>query len=335
MKLRTVRLKTSGAAACLALLLLAMGSSVLLGAANYELQEGWAAIFHYDGTTQAEIIIRTTRVPRALMAAAVGASLAVAGALMQALTRNPLASPGVLGINAGATFFIVTASLVFSVSSMQAQMWISFAGAAASAVIVYSLGSLGKGGTGPLKIILAGSAVTALFASFTQGMLVMNKQGLNSVLFWLTGSIAGRPIELLASVWPYMIVGLLASCLLAKDMNVIAMGEAFAKGLGQRTSAVKVAAALIVVALAGASVSVAGPIGFIGIVAPHAARFLVGRDHRWAIPYSAMIGAVLLVAADLASRYLIEPEEIPVGVMTAILGGPFFVYIARRELTRL
>ncbi|MFD0676110.1 MULTISPECIES: FecCD family ABC transporter permease [unclassified Paenibacillus] len=326
--------KAAGLLAGILLLVLCMISSILFGAANYDLHTAWISVFHYDEAISEQIIIRTTRVPRACIAAAIGASLAIAGALMQTLTRNPLASPSVLGVNAGATFLVVVAATALSVSSMQVLMWVAFLGAAAAAVIVYILGSLGRDGLTPLKIVLAGAAMTALFSSFTQGILVLNKQGLNTVLFWLTGTIAGRSPDNLLAVLPYMALAWAAAWLISRDMNLLMMGEDAAKGLGQKTIFVKVAAGIIVIVLAGGSVSVAGPIGFIGIVIPHISRFIVGSDHRWVIPYCGVLGAILLILADIGARFIMIPEEMPVGVMTAIIGAPFFIYIARRGLVK-
>ncbi|AFC29111.1 Iron compound ABC transporter, permease [Paenibacillus mucilaginosus 3016] len=320
-------------AGCIALLL-CIAASLLFGATHYSVPVAWQAAFHYDETVNEQIIIRTTRIPRALIAAVIGASLAIAGALMQTLTRNPLASPGTLGINAGASFIVVLAAIAFSVSSMQTLMWLAFAGAAFGAVIVYALGSVGRDGLTPLKLVLAGAAMTALFASFTQAILVLNSEGLSTVLYWLTGTVAGRSPEMLRIVIPYIVMSWIAAWIVARDLNVLMMGEDTAKGLGQRTFLLKIVTGVIIVILAGSSVSVAGPIGFIGIVIPHAARFIVGIDLRWVIPYCAVLGAVLLILADLAARFIMIPEEVPVGVMTAAVGAPFFMYIARKGIVK-
>jgi iron complex transport system permease protein len=288
--------------------------------------------FMNNNSSNAHIIIETVRLPRALIAAAVGASLAMAGALMQALTKNPLASPGIFGINAGAGFFIVLFVTFFQVHSLQVFTWLAFSGAALAAAIVFIISAVGKDGATPLKLTLAGTAVAALFASLTQGMLAANEKALEEVLFWLAGSVAGRKLEMLTAVLPYFIVGWIGSLLLAQKVNILMMGDDVAKGLGQRTNAVKVGAALLVVLLAGSSVAVAGPIGFIGIIVPHITRALVGVDHRWVLPYCALIGAILLIAADIGARYILMPREVPVGIVTAFLGVPFFVYIARRGI---
>ncbi|KYD16018.1 hypothetical protein B4168_2694 [Anoxybacillus flavithermus] len=220
----------------------------------------------------------------------------------------------------------------FQAHSLQLFTWLAFIGAALAAAIVFIISAVGKDGATPLKLTLAGTAVAALFASLTQGMLAANEKALEEVLFWLAGSVAGRKLEMLTAVLPYFIVGWLGSLLLAQKVNVLMMGDDVAKGLGQRTNAAKIGVALLVVLLAGSSVAVAGPIGFIGIIVPHIARALVGVDHRWVLPYCALIGAILLIAADIGARYILMPREVPVGIVTAFLGVPFFVYIARRGI---
>lgn len=296
----------------------------------------WSDVYHsftqYDGTSNEHIIVQTSRVPRALTAAAIGASLAVAGSLIQGLTRNPLADPNVLGINFGASFMVVFVVTVLSATSPLVLTSVSFVGAAGAAIAVYLLGSLGRDGLTPLKIILAGAALSALFSSFTQGMLVLNEQSLNEVIFWLTGSVAGRSLDMLKGVLPLMAIGWIAALWIARHMNVLTMGEDTAQGLGQRTLFVKLAAGLIIVALAGSSVAVAGPVGFIGLIVPTIARLFSGNDYRWIIPYSAILGAILVLAADIAARFVIQPEELPVGVMTAIIGIPAFIAIARKGI---
>lgn len=313
------------------LLLTSIWMSIIYGYTDTSWKNAIEAFTNNNGSN-AHIVIETVRLPRALIAAAVGSSLAMAGALMQALTKNPLASPGIFGINAGAGFFIVLFVTFFQARSLQLFTWLAFIGAALAAAIVFIISAVGKDGATPLKLTLAGTAVAALFASLTQGMLAANEKALEEVLFWLAGSVAGRKLEMLTAVLPYFIVGWLGSLLLAQKVNVLMMGDDVAKGLGQRTNAAKIGVALLVVLLAGSSVAVAGPIGFIGIIVPHIARALVGVDHRWVLPYCALIGAILLIAADIGARYILMPREVPVGIVTAFLGVPFFVYIARRGI---
>ncbi|MGN7457506.1 FecCD family ABC transporter permease [Paenibacillus pasadenensis] len=324
-------LKAAGLAAGAALLLLAFAANIMLGYTRVSLDDAWAAVTRYDETSMSQAVIRLTRLPRALIAAAVGASLAVAGVIMQAITRNPLASPSILGINSGAALAVVFALTVLRIESQTGLAWAAFGGAAAAAALVYGLSALGSDSLSPLRIVLAGAAMSALFASGTQGLLVRNQASLQDVLFWLSGSIAGRPLGILAAVAPYMLASMLAAWLLARHLNLLAAGEETAKGLGLRVPLVKLAGGAAIVLLAGGSVAVAGPIGFIGLVIPVVARFFSGLDHRWMVPYSMLLGAVLLLVADVAARYLIMPRELPVGVLTAAVGAPFFLYIARKR----
>lgn len=226
---------------------------------------------------------------------------------------------------------VVMAVTLFGVTSLQSFAWLSFLGAAIAAVGVFIIGGAsGSNGLTPMKLTLAGAAITAMFSSFTQGLLVLNEAALEQVLFWLAGSVQGRSLEILAGVFPYILAGWILSLMIAGKMNILAMGEDVAKGLGVKTNILKVISLVAVVLLAGGSVAVAGPIGFIGIVIPHIARKIIGVDHRWLIPYSGLLGAILLLAADIGARYIIMPQEVPVGVMTAVIGAPFFVYVARR-----
>ncbi|AQQ54583.1 FecCD family ABC transporter permease [Planococcus lenghuensis] len=323
--------RIGGIAAGLLLVLVLIWASIIFGLTDVSSRMVIDSIYRFDQSNE-HIIIRDSRIPRAFIAAAVGASLAVAGTIMQGLTKNPLASPSIFGINAGASFFVVLGISFFGVASLNAFTWLAFTGAALAAAVVYICGSMGRDGLTPIRLTLAGAAVAALFSSLTQGMLTLDERALDQVLFWLAGSIEGRDLELLLAVLPYLAAGLLFALLMGRQMNVLAMGEDLATGLGQRTVFVKLFGAVIVVLLAGGSVAVAGPIGFVGIIIPHIARWLVGIDYRWVIPYSAILGALLLLAADIGARYIIMPAEVPVGVMTAAIGAPFFVWIARRGI---
>jgi iron complex transport system permease protein len=315
------------------LLLILMGFSIVYGYTNTTWKMAIDAFSAFDGSNE-HIIIQSVRLPRALIAAAVGASLAIAGVLLQTLTNNPLAAPEIFGINAGAGFAVVIAVSLFSLSNLQFFTWVSFLGAAISFIFVYIISSIGREGLTPMKLTLAGAAMSAMFSSMTQGFLVINETALEQVLFWLAGSVSGRKLETLLAVLPYLAAGWIFAMAIAGKMNVLSMGEDVAKGLGLKTGMLKLAAGIIVVLLSGGAVAVAGPIGFLGIVIPHLTRAVVGIDHRWVIPFSALFGGMLLLMADIASRYVIMPQEVPVGVMTAIIGTPFFVYIARRGFNK-
>ncbi|AZS16752.1 FecCD family ABC transporter permease [Paenibacillus lutimineralis] len=307
----------------------AMMCSVLFGVTQISLHNVIESYTAFNGSNE-HLIIQHTRVPRALIAAAVGAGLAVAGAYMQGLTRNPLASPSILGVNAGAAFFVVTAYALVSDISYNVLTWVAFFGAAVAVAVVYGLGSLGRDGMTPIKITLAGSAMTAFFSSLTQGIQLTSGKAFEQTLFWLVGSVADRELSMLQAVAPYMLAALVVALLLAGQMNVLSMGDDVATGLGQRTWMIKIVAVIVILLLAGGSVAVAGPIAFVGIIIPHFARFLVGTDYKWVIPYSIALGALLLLIADIGARFIVMPKEVPVGVMTAIVGVPFFVYVARK-----
>ncbi|WP_182533883.1 FecCD family ABC transporter permease [Fontibacillus panacisegetis] len=305
-------------------------SSISFGQTKMPLGTVVEAFTQYDASSSDHIIVRTTRVERAVIATVIGASLAIAGAFMQALTRNPLASPSVFGINAGAMFFIVMAASFLSVSSLSHFMWLAFLGAAIASALVYMLGTLGSDGLSPVKIVLAGSAVSALFTSFTSGMLVLSESNLEGVLFWLAGSVSGRTLDMLVPLLPFIAGAGLLAFFLGTSVNILTSGDDIAKGLGQRTLLIKLLMAVVVVVLAGGSVAIGGSIGFIGLIVPHMARALVGADYRWITPYCVLLGASLLLFADIISRFVIMPEEMPVGVLTALFGAPFFIYLARR-----
>ncbi|MCP1492546.1 iron ABC transporter permease [Peribacillus frigoritolerans] len=311
------------------LLLFLLCSSIVYGYTDTTWKMAINAFTHFNGTNE-HIVIQSVRLPRALIASAIGASLAISGVLMQTLTKNPLASPDIFGVNAGAGLAVVTGVTVFGISNLQVFTWLSFLGAAIAAISIFMIGSMGRGGLTPMKLTLAGAAMTAMVASLTQGLLVSNEALLEQVLFWLAGSVSGRSLDNLVAVLPYLVAGWGLALLMSGKMNVLSMGEDVAKGLGLNIVFLKLVLGLAIILLAGGSVAVAGPIGFIGIVVPHLTRSIVGIDHRWLIPFSGLFGAVLLIAADVISRYILMPREVPVGVMTAIIGTPFFIYIARK-----
>ncbi|MES1040427.1 FecCD family ABC transporter permease [Peribacillus simplex] len=311
------------------LLLFLLCSSIVYGYTDTTWKLAIDAFTDFNGTNE-HIVIQSVRLPRALIASAIGASLAISGVLMQTLTKNPLASPDIFGVNAGAGLAVVTGVTVFGISNLQVFTWLSFIGAAIAAISIYMIGSMGRGGLTPMKLTLAGAAMTAMVASLTQGLLVSNEALLEQVLFWLAGSVSGRSLDNLVAVLPYLVVGWGLALIMSGKMNVLSMGEDVAKGLGLNIVFLKLVLGLAIILLAGGSVAVAGPIGFIGIVVPHLTRSIVGIDHRWLIPFSGLFGAVLLIAADIISRYILMPREVPVGVMTAIIGTPFFIYIARK-----
>ena len=304
--------------------------SIKMGITEIDFNTVFNAFFSYDSSVTEHIIVRSSRLSRAIIATFIGSSLAIAGALMQAITRNPLASPSIMGINAGALFAVTIALTVFSVSSLVNLMWIAFLGAGLAAFLVYILSSVGREGLTSMKIILAGAAITALFVSITQGILVLNETGLQEVLFCIAGSVSGRSLDMLLPILPFIILASIIAFLLSNSINILAAGDDIARGLGQKVIYMKIIITFIFVILAGSSVAIAGQIIFVGLMVPHIAKLLVGLDYRWVIPYSSLIGASLLLISDIISRFVIMPSELPIGVVTALLGTPFFIYITRK-----
>ena len=308
-------------------------ASVMLGTTEIALPTLLDALTHYDAANVSHIILLTERLPRAVIAALVGASLAIAGALMQTMTRNPLASPGILGINAGAMFFVVVAVSLLPLHTPAHYVWAALLGAlvAASLVVLLSRGRHGE--LSPLRVVLAGVAVTAMFVSFSQGLLVIDQQSFESVLYWLAGSVSGRDLSVVMPLLPLFGGALLLSGLLVRHANALLLGDDMVTGLGMQATTIKLLLGLIVIVLAGSSVALAGMIGFVGLIVPHMARGLFGIDHRWLLPACAVLGACLLLLADIASRFLMPPQQVPIGVMTALIGTPFFIYLARQKMT--
>lgn len=308
--------------------------SITLGAADITAEVVFAALFSFDQSEFDHLIIQTVRLPRVLAGALVGAGLAVAGAIMQGLTRNPLADSGILGINAGAAFAVVMTVYLLGNPSLSVYAIAALIGAAIAAVFVYGLGSMGRGGPTPLRLTLAGVILTAFVSALTTAILIQDQETLDQIRFWTAGSLAGREMPLLMQTAPIILAGVVGSLLISRQITTISLGEDVAKGLGQNTLRIKLYGAAMVVLLAGGAVALAGPIGFVGLIIPHVSRFLVGVDYRWIIPYSAVLGGLLVTIADVAARIALRPQELPVGIMMAILGAPFFIYLARWKVRR-
>lgn len=316
-----------GALACAAML------SVSLGAKDITLPNVYQALVNFDGSFD-QVIIRTVRLPRVIAGILVGAALAVSGAIMQGLTRNPLADPGILGIEAGAAFAVVIGVELLGSPALLSYALFAACGAAVAAILVYGLSSMGKGGVTALKLTLAGTVFSSFVGALTTALLLLNQDTLDQVRFWTAGSLAGRDAALLAPTAPLIAVGLVSALLLGRQLTTLSLGQDIAAGLGQNTFLFKILCTLVVVVLAGSAVALAGPIGFVGLVVPHIVRLLAGIDYRWILPYAALLGAILVLAADVAARLLLRPQELPVGVMMALIGAPFFIYLARYKVKR-
>lgn len=309
-------------------LLLAMGLSVAYGAVDINLSTVWQAIFNFDKGITSHQVIQELRLPRAIAAALVGAFLAVSGAVMQGMTRNPLASPSIMGVTNGAAFALVLAmAFIPSVSGLGLTM-ASFAGAGIAVVLVFMVGSFSTGGLTPVKLALAGVAIGTLLSSVST-IIALHFQLEKQLGFWLAGGLAGTNWSSIQILLIFGAIGIFIAFMIAKSITVLNLGEDVAIGLGQNNIVIKILGILTVLILTGAAVSVAGAIGFMGLIIPHMSRFIMGTDYRWIIPSSALFGALLLVLSDIVSRLINAPYETPVGAITSLIGVPFFLYLAR------
>ena len=275
------------------------------------------------------------RIPRTVLAIAVGAALAISGAAMQAVTRNPIAEPGILGVSGGAALAVVIGIAFFGIASTWTYIGVAIVGAAAAATFVYAVGSLGRGGATPLKLALAGAATSAAFASLVSAIMLPRVDLLQSFQAWQVGGVGGAEWPKIAILLPVLAAGALICFACARGMNSLALGDDMAAGLGERVFRTRLLSAVGAVVLAGAATAIAGPIGFVGLVVPHLCRLLIGTDHRWLLPFSALAGAALLLASDIIGRVIAPTsEEIQVGIITAVIGAPFFIWIVRRQKVR-
>lgn len=274
------------------------------------------------------------RIPRTLLAVMVGAALGLAGAVMQGVTRNPLADPGILGVNIGAAFFVVIGLAWFGIDQLHSYVWIAILGSAVTAAFVYTIGSMGRGGATPLKLALAGAATSAALSCFTLAVVLPRNDIAGGVRSWQIGGVGGATFEAMQYVLPFMLAGLLITVATARKLNSLALGDDLAAGLGENVAWARGSAGLGAILLCGAATAICGPIGFVGLVVPHFCRLLVGVDHRWLLPFSALGGASLLVLSDLVGRMIARPSELAVGVVTAFIGAPFFIWVVRRQRVR-
>lgn len=311
-------------------LLAAMFLAITYGAKELSFKVVWSAIFQYDATLTSHQVIHELRLPRVIGAAVVGAAFAVAGALMQGVTRNPLADTGILGVNAGATFVV---ALCFAFAPNMPYLGLigcSFAGAMLSTVFIFAIGSRVPGGMTPLRLTIAGSVVAAMLGAISTGIAIYYDLS-QDLAFWFSGGIAGVKWLHIRLLVPIIVVTLLLAFMLSRSISLLSLGEEVAANLGGRVRRIRIAAIIAAVILAGVSVSAAGSISFVGLVIPHISRKLVGVDYRAIIPLSAILGAVLLVLADLAARMVNPPREFALSAMVALIGVPFFLYLARKD----
>lgn len=330
MRERMNRRRTIVVVALLTALVVVSIASVMIGTKSIPLSSVIDAFTHFDATNTDHLVVRNLRLPRTIIGLMVGAALGVAGSVMQAVTRNPLADPGILGINAGAAFAVVLAIWTLDVSGVLGLVWFAFIGAAVATVVVYALGSIGRGGATPVRLALSGAALAALLSALTNAVLIVDGSTLDQFRFWAVGSLSGRGANVAWSVIGFIAVGMVLAVALARPLNALGLGDAAAAGLGVKVGRTRVLAGLVVVLLCGAAVAAVGPIGFVGLVVPHTARALMGPDQRWLTATCALIGPILLIGCDTIGRVIARPGEVQVGIMTAALGGPAFVLLVRR-----
>ena len=307
-------------------------ASLMIGTRDVPLSEVLAAL-RGDSLTIAQAAV-SARIPRTALALLAGAALGLAGAVMQGVTRNPLADPGILGVNIGASLAVVIAVAWFGISSSQAFVWAAISGAGTTAVFVYLIASLGRGGATPLKLALAGAATSIAFSSLVIAVVLPRADIAGGIRSWQIGGVGGATFERMLPVLAFFAVGFVTCLLSARRLNSLALGDELAAGLGERVAFARASATLGAILLCGATTALCGPIGFVGLVVPHACRLLVGPDHRWLLPFSALGGAALLTASDIAGRIAARPSELDVGIVTALIGGPFFISIVRRQKVR-
>lgn len=307
-------------------------ASVTLGVLDVTFDDVLAGLGGSEQTTAQAAVVK--RLPRTVLAMAVGAALAISGAVMQGVTRNPLADPEILGVNAGAALAVVIGMTFLGAGSNLSHIALAMVGAMAAAVFVYTLGSLGQGGATPLKLALAGAATAVALSSLVSAILLPRAQAMEEFRRWQVGGVGGGSWDKLQLMAPFLIVGVLICWFSARSLNSLALGDAMAAGLGENITRARLVAAVGAVVLCAVCTAIAGPIGFVGLVIPHLCRVLVGVDHRWLIPVSALAGAALLTVADVVGRLVGGTEEIQVGIITAVIGAPFFIWIVRRQKVR-
>jgi iron complex transport system permease protein len=277
------------------------------------------------------LVVMTLRVPRTLVGLLVGAALGLAGCVMQGVTRNPLADPGILGVNSGAALSVVLAITFLGVGSTSGYIWFAFGGAALGAVLVYAIAAFGREGATPIKLALAGAALTAVFAAITQALLLLHQGTFDEFRFWQVGALSGRDLGEVGRVAPFLLVGSVLALFLGRWLNALSLGDDLARGLGAHVGLARGVSAAVVVLLCGAATAAAGPIGFIGLTIPHVARLITGPDYRWTLPYSMLLAPILLLGSDIVGRVIARPGEIQVAIVTAVIGAPVFIALVRRK----
>ncbi|MFI2433954.1 FecCD family ABC transporter permease [Streptomyces sp. NPDC018693] len=303
--------------------------SIAVGAKELSVAEVWHGLFE-DSGTYGDVVVGE-RLSRTVLGLLAGAALGLAGGVLQALTRNPLADPGLLGINAGASAAVVTALTFFGVTSLRGYVWFAFLGAAAVGALVWFLG--GSRGATPVRLALAGTAISAALYGYLQAVMIMDEAALAKMRFWTVGSLSSATDETIQQVLPFLVVGTVLALGLARPLNAMEMGDDTAKALGANLNRTRALSMLAATVLCGAATAACGPIAFVGLMVPHIVRSFTGPDLRWILPYAAVLSPVLLLGADVIGRVIARPSEVQAGIITAIIGGPVFIYLVRRRRT--
>ncbi|WP_314148070.1 iron chelate uptake ABC transporter family permease subunit [uncultured Leifsonia sp.] len=305
--------------------------SLMVGARTIPPADVLDALLHPTRTDPDTLVVIGSRLPRTLLGLAAGLALGLAGTVMQGLSRNPLADPGILGVNVGASLAVVVAIAFFGVTSASGYVWFAFAGAALAAGLVYAVSSVGREGATPIKLALAGAAVSAALGSLITAVMLVSRVSLDTMRFWQVGSLAGRGFGVLWQVLPTLAVGAVLALALGRILNGLALGDDVARGLGQRVGRARVLSAVAIVLLCGSATAAVGPIAFVGLVVPHAARWIVGADYRRILAFSAVFAPTLLLVCDVIGRVIAPPGELQVGVVMAFVGAPIFIALVRRR----
>ncbi|MFF7983929.1 FecCD family ABC transporter permease [Streptomyces sp. NPDC007901] len=311
------------------ILVLVALASIAIGAKELPLDQVWHGLFHDTGT-YGDVVV-DERLSRTVLGLLAGAGLGLSGAVLQALTRNPLADPGLLGINAGASAAVVTAITFFGVTSLDGYVWFAFVGAAAVGALVWFLG--GSRGATPVRLALAGTAISAALYGYLQAVMITDDAALGKMRFWTVGSLASASNSTILQVLPFLAVGTLLALGLARPLNAVAMGDDTARALGANLNRTRALAMLAATVLSGAATAACGPIAFVGLMVPHVVRSFTGPDLRWILPYATVLSPVLLLGADVIGRVVARPSELQVGIVTAVIGGPVFILLVRRRRT--
>ncbi|MFF3955076.1 FecCD family ABC transporter permease [Streptomyces sp. NPDC001890] len=331
---RARRRRVVGLGVLVVVLVVAAALSLAVGARALSPAEVWHGLFAAPEAdrrlTEVRLIVQTVRVPRTVLAIVAGLALGVGGALIQGYTRNPIADTGLLGVNAGASFAVVSVVAVFGLTNPFQYVWFAFLGAAVAGVVVFGLSSIGRGAGNPLTLALAGQGLTVFLAAMTTAVALSDQKSLNALRLWNAGSVAGVGFDVIRPVTVFIAVGLVLALITLPALNLLNLGDDVARGLGVNIALSRTVGIVAITLLAGAATAACGPIAFLGLMVAHVARYLTGPDHRWLVPYAGLLGSVVLLVCDIVGRLVVRPGELDAGVVVALLGAPFFAVLVWR-----